>query len=149
MNVKFGEIFTAGFPVVSLHKMQYADLYIEETEKKGKGVFTHTAIPAGGLVETAPVIVMNEGDRRHLDQTKLHDYIFEWKPENKNLCCVALGYVSIYNHSPASNCTYEMDYEAATISVYTVREVEKGEELTINYNGDWNDTGKVWFDTAP
>jgi hypothetical protein len=27
-----------------------------------------------------------------------------------------------------------------------VRVIENGEELTINYNGDFNDGKKVWFD---
>jgi hypothetical protein len=39
-----------------------------------------------------------------------------------------------------------MDYEDSSIMVKTVRVIENGEELTINYNGDWNDGKKVWFD---
>ena len=35
-----------------------------------------------------------------------------------------------------------------TILIKTVRDIEKGEELTINYNGDWNDEKKVWFETV-
>ena len=41
---------------------------------------------------------------------------------------------------------YFMDFEAETIFVKTVRDIKAGEELTINYNGDWNDSSKVWFD---
>jgi aconitate hydratase len=33
-----------------------------------------------------------------------------------------------------------------TIEVKTVRIIEKDEELTINYNGNWNDGKRVWFD---
>jgi SET domain-containing protein len=39
-----------------------------------------------------------------------------------------------------------MDFEEETIFVKTVRAIEKGEELTINYNGDWDDETKVWFE---
>jgi SET domain-containing protein len=39
-----------------------------------------------------------------------------------------------------------MDYQAELISIKTVRDVEAGEELTINYNGTWNNKKKVWFD---
>ena len=28
------------------------------------------------------------------------------------------------------------------------RDINKGEELTINYNGDWDDGKMVWFDTV-
>ena len=54
--------------------------------------------------------------------------------------------IPIYNHSYKSNCEYFMDFEDDTIMVKTVRIIENGEELTINYNGDWNDGKKVWFD---
>ena len=33
------------------------------------------------------------------------------------------------------------------ISIRTVRKIVAGEELFINYNGDWNDAATVWFDT--
>jgi hypothetical protein len=39
-----------------------------------------------------------------------------------------------------------MDFDDDSILVKTVRVIENGEELTINYNGDWNDGKKVWFD---
>jgi len=39
-----------------------------------------------------------------------------------------------------------MDYEEGTISIKTVREINEGEELTINYNGNWDDATPVWFD---
>jgi SET domain-containing protein len=54
--------------------------------------------------------------------------------------------VPMYNHSYKSNCEYFMDFEEDLIFVKTVRVVDKGAELTINYNGDWNDETKVWFD---
>ncbi len=88
-------------------------------------------------------------DREHLDKTLLHDYIFEWTPEGQEkMCCMALGNVPIYNHSYASNCEYFMDYGEQTIMIKTVRDIPAGEELTINYNGDWNDETKVWFDVS-
>jgi SET domain-containing protein len=30
--------------------------------------------------------------------------------------------------------------------IQTVRDIEAGEEITINYNGDWNDPKPVWFE---
>jgi len=125
--------------------MIHHSLYIELTEKKGKGVYTTDAIPEGVVIELSPVIVMKKEDRIHLDQTLLHDYIFEWGTEKDN-CCMALGFIPIYNHSYKSNCEYFMDFEEETIFVKTVRAIEKGEELTINYNGDWDDETKVWFE---
>ncbi len=121
-------------------------LYLAETARKGKGVFTMGSIPAGEVIESSPVIVMSGQDRKLLDQTLLHDYIFNWQPGGADMCCMALGWVPLYNHSYASNCEYFMVYDEQLIYIKTVRQVEPGEELTINYNGDWNDEHKVWFD---
>ena len=120
-------------------------LFIESTTGKGRGVFTRERIPAGTIIEMAPVIVMEKADRQYLDKTLLHDYIFEWG-KLKDKCCMALGLIPIYNHSYKSNCEYFMDFEDDTITVKTVRLIDAGEELTINYNGDWNDAKKIWFD---
>lgn len=120
-------------------------LVVDASAEKGRGVFTRERIPANTIVEIAPVIVIDKKDREHLDKTLLHDYIFEWG-KLKDRCCMALGLVPIYNHSYKSNCEYFMDFEDDSIMIKTVRIIEKGEELTINYNGDWNDGKKVWFD---
>ena len=121
-------------------------LFIAQIPQKGKGVFTAVDLEADLEIELSPVVVLSGKDRPFLDQTRLHDYIFEWNPEDIQGCCMALGWVPIYNHSYTSNCEYEMDYDAETISIKTVRAVVAGEELTINYNGDWNDPSPVWFE---
>ena len=126
--------------------MIHASIYIGETQNKGRGVFTSQPIAADVDVELSPVIVMNADERKLIDRTLLHDYIFEWNPGDTVQCCMAQGYISVYNHSYTSNCEYFMNYEDNTISIKTVRDIAAGEELTINYNGDWNDPKPVWFD---
>lgn len=111
----------------------------------GNGVFTSEAIAKNTIVEESPVIVMERRERQLLDQTLLHDYIFEWG-EKSQQCCMALGYVPLYNHSYHSNCEYEMEFGKKIIRVRAMRNIEKGEELFINYNGTYNDGKKVWFD---
>lgn len=120
-------------------------LYIAETESMGFGVFTSENISKGTVIEESPVIVMSLDERKLLDQTMLHNYIFEWGGK-KDQCCMALGYVPVYNHSYKSNCEYEMDFEKRTITVRAVHFIKAGQELFINYNGDWNNDKPVWFD---
>jgi len=122
-------------------------LFIDKTKDKGRGVFSRERIPSGTIIEIAPVIVMEKTDRQYLDKTLLHDYIFEWGQE-KDKCCMALGYIPMYNHSYKSNCEYFMNFEEETIQIKTIKIIESGEELSINYNGDWNDNKKVWFDVV-
>lgn len=128
--------------------MRHYDIYIAKTEGKGRGIFTYENIPANAVIEVAPVIVMSATDRIHLDKTLLHDYIFEWQPDEQALCCMALGNIPIYNHSYQSNCEYYMDYEQQTMSIKTVRDITIGEELTINYNGDWDNEKPLWFEAV-
>jgi SET domain-containing protein len=111
----------------------------------GNGVFTSEPIRANTVIEVSPVIVMDHAARKLLDKTPLHDYIFEWGSTKKH-CCMATGYVPLYNHSYNSNCEYEMEFGKETISVKTVKDVKKGEELFINYNGVYNDGKSLWFD---
>lgn len=127
--------------------MQQPYLFIDNSGERGRGVFTREFIPEETVIELAPVIVMGAADRELLDQTLLHDYIFEWG-DQRDQCAMALGYVPIYNHSYESNCEYFMDFNAQTIMVKTIRPVETGEELTINYNGDWDNEKQVWFETT-
>jgi len=118
---------------------------VQQTQSRGRGVFAQAHLPEGLLLETSPVIVMSGQERTLLDQTLLHDYIFIWG-EAEDQCCMALGYVPLYNHSATANCEYVMDFSKQTISIITVREIEKGAELFINYNGDWNNSSPVWFE---
>ena len=120
-------------------------LFIDRSRERGRGVFTRERIPAGIVIEISPVIVMSLDERQFLDKTLLHDYIFEWG-KLRDKCCMALGLIPIYNHSYKSNCEYFMDFEEESIFVKTVMMIEKNEELTINYNGDWNNGKKIWFE---
>ena len=61
---------------------------------------------------------------------------------------MALGLVPMYNHSYKSNCEYFMDFDNDTITVKTVRDIKKETEVTINYNGDWNNPAKLWFEVT-
>lgn len=125
--------------------MLLSGLFVEYLQGKGRGVFTNVPIGAGEIIEVSPVIVMSAREWEALDTTALHDYIFVWG-EEQNQCCMALGYIPLYNHSYASNCEYFMDFDKNTMMIKTVRNIVAGEELTINYNGDWNNEKPVWFD---
>jgi uncharacterized protein len=119
-------------------------LTIAPSGKKGRGVFTMTDIPANTVIEISPVIVLNSKERALVEKTKLYNYIFEWGI-TKKMACIALGYVSLYNHDYNANCDYEMDFEHKLISIRTIKEIRKGEELFVNYNANPSDKTKIWF----
>ncbi len=118
-------------------------LVITDSPDRGRGVFTTEPIESGTTIEIAPVLVLNASDRAKVEETLLYDYIFEWGEDNRS-AAVALGYASIYNHMKLANCKYDMDYEYQTISIITLRNIEQGEELFINYNGEGGED-PTWF----
>ena len=120
-------------------------LTIAPSPSRGRGVFTTEAIAMGTTIEIAPVIVLTKEHRIIVEQTLLYDYIFEWGEDHKS-AAVALGYVSIYNHTIHPNCVYEMDYENETISIITLKDIQVGEELFINYNAEVDQESPVWFE---
>lgn len=120
-------------------------LTIAASELGGRGVFTSEDIEVGTTIEISPVIALSPEERQHVEKTELFNYIFEWG-EGYTGAAVALGYVSMYNHSYHSNCIYEMDFENEEIRIRTVKPIKKGEELTINYNAEPDDATPIWFD---
>lgn len=121
-------------------------LFIAPSSTHGRGVFTNESLAAGVTIEISPVLVLSPSDRLLVDQTLLHDYIFEWG-EDRSSAAVALGYLSIYNHACPSNCVYEMDFETGLMRISTVVAIQAGAELSINYHGDFDHDAPLWFST--
>lgn len=120
-------------------------LTIAPSPNRGRGVFATEAIQMNTTIEIAPVIVLTKEHRTIVEQTLLYDYIFEWGEDHKS-AAVALGYVSIYNHTVHPNCVYEMDYETETITISTLKDIKGGDELFINYNAEIDQESPVWFE---
>lgn len=122
-------------------------LSIAPSPERGRGVFTTADIETGTIVEISPVLVLDPEERNKVEQTLLFDYIFEWGDDLKS-ACVALGYLSVYNHSYTANCIYEMDFEHELMQIRTVKPIKAGEELFINYNADPDDAKPIWFEAS-
>ncbi len=127
--------------------MLLSTLTISTSANRGRGVFTTKNIPSGTVIEVSPVIELTTKERKQIEGTKLYHYIFEWGTSRRK-AAMALGYISMYNHSFEPNCEYEQDYEAQTMTIRTIRDVKKGEELYFSYNGDPNDKSPLWFATT-
>lgn len=125
--------------------MQLGHLYIAETPARGRGVFSLRAFQVGEIIEVCPVIVLPAQDVPHLEKTHLYNYYFQWGDDEAQ-AAITLGYGSLYNHSYMPNAWYEMDFEAATITVICIAPIAAGDEITFNYNGDADDQTPIWFD---
>jgi SET domain-containing protein len=118
-------------------------LFIKESKGKGRGVFTKEDIRTGTVIEEAPIIALKRNDTKKALDTVLYNYLFDW--EGRSSSCVVLGWGSIYNHSYKPNCAGEFDFEKKLMRIKTLRKINKGEELLINYNGDKDDESPLWF----
>jgi SET domain-containing protein len=127
--------------------MLLSTLTISTSPDRGRGVFTTKNIPSGTVIEVSPVIELTTKERKQIEGTKLYHYIFEWGTSRRK-AAMALGYISMYNHSFEPNCEYEQDYAAGTMTIRTIRNVKKGEELYFSYNGDPSDKSPLWFPTV-
>lgn len=101
----------------------------KRTRKKGRGVFAKEFIPAGTEIERVPLLVM---DSDTIDESILMDYVYTW---TEKTVALALGYGSLYNHSFKPNAIYE-DIDPRMKRFVAHRDIQPGEEITINYNAE-------------
>lgn len=105
---------------------------VKRAKGKGRGVYARVFIPAGTVFERAPLLVMAEKEALEGDHANvLPAYVFEY---GKGKVALALGFGSLYNHSYSPNARYD-DAGNQVKEYRALRDIERGEEITINYNG--------------
>ncbi|MFC5464284.1 SET domain-containing protein [Lederbergia graminis] len=107
-----------------------------------RGVFATRDINKGELLHEAPVISYPNDQHQHIEKTILADYAFEY---GENHSAILLGYGMLFNHSYEPNANYEIDFKNHTFNFYAYRNIKKGDEILINYNGDVDDKDPLWF----
>jgi SET domain-containing protein len=118
---------------------------VKRARGKGRGVFARRPIRKGEVIERVPVLVLDEADyEQGMDGTLLAGYVFAW---GEGQIALALGYGSLYNHSYKPNSRYQ-DVAPRTKQFVALRDIRRGEEVTVNYNGSPGSRAKVWFDLA-
>ncbi len=118
-------------------------IYIAHTDQKGRGVYTALEIPKDTPIETCPIITIPLDQARLLDQTTLYNYYFIWSDDT---LAIALGYGSLYNHSGTPNARVVYDFESEEIVIEATRDIQSGEEITINYIDDEDVEHGLWFE---
>lgn len=109
-------------------KVYLADSNIKHASR---GIFATQKIKKGETIEVCPIILLKD-EVPKLKKSELYHYYFLWG--NQSDVAIALGFGSIYNHSYKPNATYEKHLKARTIEFIALESIDKGEEITINYN---------------
>ena len=120
------------------------DVSMGALEKRGRAMFASRNFLKGELIERAPVIPINEKQWPNAEKTILSDYAFDWGKDDEH-AAIALGYASIYNHSYSPNAQLEELLDELMMEVVAIRDIQPGEEITINYNGDPESQDPLWF----
>ena len=97
------------------------------------------------MIERVPLIVVPVDEVfGQVQRSKLADYVFKW---TRDTVVIALGYGSLYNHSYRPNARF---YDEGHLTqVFTaIRDIEPGEEITVNYNGPPRSRLRVGFRVA-
>ncbi|MEB1806690.1 MAG: SET domain-containing protein [Bacillaceae bacterium] len=107
-----------------------------------RGVFATQDIKKGELFHEAPVVPVPNEQHEFLEQTILGDYVYEY---GINHTAIVLGYGMLFNHSYEPNATYEINFDNHTFDYYAYKDIKKGEEVFINYNGEVDNDDPLWF----
>jgi len=120
-------------------------VYLSDSKipKAGRGVFAGQSIKKGEIIENCPVLVLPRKDYPLAKKTILRNYHFMWGKATSAIC---FGFGSFYNHSYQPNATYKKRIKEEVIEFIAIKNIKKGEEITVNYNyGDPNDKGPLWI----
>jgi len=116
---------------------------VKRVAGKGRGVFAIVDIARGTVIERAPVLVLPVDEIcRPSGRTRLEEYCFHW---GRGTVALPLGYGALYNHSYTPNARYDDRARSGTKIFTALRDIAKGEEITVSYNGDPGDRTPVSF----
>jgi SET domain-containing protein len=117
--------------------------------KKGKGVFAKKDIKKDRIIDIAHVVPIPNKDYKKIRKTILYNYCYIWEdpkhmPAFRN--AITLSISQFINHSFQPNVKYLYDYENKAIEFSAIRDINKGEEISVNYNGLVEDQSPMWFE---
>lgn len=129
-------------------------LAVVDIPGKGRGVATTVPMPAGALIELAPVVPLSRGDTALIIGTALEPYLFQWdEPRGEHPpptpttasspvtpCAIVLGITTLLNHSATPNARFRPDYPSGTMRLESLRPIAAGEEVTMDYECE------LWFE---
>jgi uncharacterized protein len=112
---------------------------------RGRGVVAQRAFRKGEVIESAPVLVIPEREWQAMENTTLYNYGFAFGEGTQDMA-IAFGFGSLYNHSYQPNARYIKRISERTLEYVAIRDIQCGEEITINYNGRPEAQDPLWFE---
>jgi len=107
-----------------------------ETLKGIRCIKAARKIKKGELIESCPVILLPNKEFEHFNKTILASYDYDWDETHG---AFVLGYCILTNHSFSANTIYKRNPEMKRMDYYAIKDIQKDEEVLINYNGEVED----------
>ena len=123
------------------------NVYVSFDTPMGRGVFAKRRILRDEVIERAPVIVIPNEQWAGMEDSVLSDYAYDWGVDDEH-AVIALGYVSIYNHSYEPNANLASCLDEGIMEVTALRDIEPDEEIRVNYKGEHMNESKLWFEVT-
>jgi SET domain-containing protein len=111
----------------------------------GYGIFAREFIPAGELIERCPIIRIEQADFSYLSKTTLQKYLFDWSSPSSFAAAFVMGYGMVYNHSYTPNAMNKKNWQESSMDHFAIKDIQIGEEITLNYGGEPNSKLEMWF----
>jgi len=112
---------------------------------RGRYIVATRDFKKGETIEICPVITLTPTERKHLEKTLMAYYIYPWKSTRS--ASLVFGYGSLLNHSFEPNADWKQNFKTQSMVYKAIKPIKKGEEITVNYNGEPDDETEIdWFD---
>ena len=115
---------------------------------KGRGLRAGRRFSCDEVVDAVPVLVIPGREWELAGQTVLARFAFAWDDATGSMA-LALGRVSLLNHSYKPNLFAQKRVASRMIDFTALRDIEAGEELTINYHGEATCKDPLGFEVKP
>lgn len=110
-----------------------------------RGVFANQMIAKSEVIETCPIIEIPKEELESIEKTNFINYIYFYGPKKEKIL-LALGFGSIYNHSYSPNATYKIFHKKRIIEFSALKNIQSGDEITVNYNQESPEANPLWFE---
>ncbi|MCA1691996.1 MAG: SET domain-containing protein-lysine N-methyltransferase [Actinobacteria bacterium] len=120
------------------------DLDVVSIPRKGRGLVAGRRFRSGEVIDRAPVLVIPAAEWGQIQGTCVGRLCFSWGRNGQD-GALALGPVSLLNHSYTPNAFAQAIPAERMMEFLALRDIPRGEEITINYNGDPDAADRVDF----
>ncbi len=120
---------------------------VKRAAGKDRAIFAMRDFKIGEIIEECPVINLTPKERKHCSKTILNFYMYPWRSTRS--ASLVLGYGSLINHSFEPNADWKQNFKTMKMTYRAIRPIKKGEEITVNYNGEPDDLTPIdWFEVV-